>query len=418
MDFVQEKKISDVDELISDTNHQNFLQHVSSPEKDVNSKNLKDLSIEVEISELSESNSEELEEEIVEDFRDGENDEDFVAGSSPKPKKKCEKRIIRSLSKQSSSRKRKCEFCGTLETPMWRRGPTGKGTLCNACGVKWSLKFRKRTGKKTKQVKNEVEVLPREQRHSTRNKIPRKTNSFEMKEEQSPENSFSHSIRKRAIEDNVDKKRVPKKRRAHSDDEESISEEDAASTRLLGRLLNVVEVQLVEMRQVELVRKQISELRDELHLKERVFHKQLEQQKSETIQELQTFCQEMLNMASTNNEGTPVNLVDSDSQVILDFIQNIRSHICEIRSTLQFSVSNELEKKLDCFQNELDSLQQKIEANISALKFKAGSDVLSVEKILCSREANIKSGLASLSKFAEEEFTLMNQQLDRIEVSL
>jgi len=30
-----------------------------------------------------------------------------------------------------------CEYCGGTETPMWRRGPSGKGSLCNKCGVKW-----------------------------------------------------------------------------------------------------------------------------------------------------------------------------------------------------------------------------------------------------------------------------------------
>ncbi|ORY81703.1 hypothetical protein LY90DRAFT_697679 [Neocallimastix californiae] len=32
---------------------------------------------------------------------------------------------------------RVCEYCGGSETPMWRRGPSGKGSLCNKCGVKW-----------------------------------------------------------------------------------------------------------------------------------------------------------------------------------------------------------------------------------------------------------------------------------------
>ncbi|CAO3588200.1 unnamed protein product [Absidia cylindrospora] len=32
---------------------------------------------------------------------------------------------------------RKCHYCGSKSTPMWRRGPEGAGTLCNACGVKW-----------------------------------------------------------------------------------------------------------------------------------------------------------------------------------------------------------------------------------------------------------------------------------------
>lgn len=33
--------------------------------------------------------------------------------------------------------KKVCEYCKATETPMWRRGPSGCGTLCNKCGVKW-----------------------------------------------------------------------------------------------------------------------------------------------------------------------------------------------------------------------------------------------------------------------------------------
>ncbi|ORX58554.1 hypothetical protein BCR36DRAFT_366772 [Piromyces finnis] len=42
------------------------------------------------------------------------------------------------ISKENSyDIKRVCEYCGDTDTPMWRRGPNGKGTLCNKCGVKW-----------------------------------------------------------------------------------------------------------------------------------------------------------------------------------------------------------------------------------------------------------------------------------------
>ncbi|XP_052138549.1 formin-like protein 20 [Oryza glaberrima] len=34
-------------------------------------------------------------------------------------------------------RKRSCVHCGSTETPQWREGPTGRGTLCNACGVRY-----------------------------------------------------------------------------------------------------------------------------------------------------------------------------------------------------------------------------------------------------------------------------------------
>lgn len=33
-----------------------------------------------------------------------------------------------------------CFYCKTVETPMWRRGPFGPATLCNACGVRWRTK--------------------------------------------------------------------------------------------------------------------------------------------------------------------------------------------------------------------------------------------------------------------------------------
>ncbi|KAF9581764.1 hypothetical protein BGW38_001103 [Lunasporangiospora selenospora] len=40
-------------------------------------------------------------------------------------------------SSASSQTKKKCAYCGSTKTPMWRRGPDGPHTLCNACGVKW-----------------------------------------------------------------------------------------------------------------------------------------------------------------------------------------------------------------------------------------------------------------------------------------
>ncbi|KAI9357633.1 GATA zinc finger-domain-containing protein [Zopfochytrium polystomum] len=37
----------------------------------------------------------------------------------------------------SSSSTKRCTNCGTTTTPMWRKGPLGAASLCNACGVKW-----------------------------------------------------------------------------------------------------------------------------------------------------------------------------------------------------------------------------------------------------------------------------------------
>ena len=39
-----------------------------------------------------------------------------------------------------------CTDCGTLDSPEWRRGPSGPKTLCNACGLRWAKKEKKKTG--------------------------------------------------------------------------------------------------------------------------------------------------------------------------------------------------------------------------------------------------------------------------------
>ncbi|KAJ5679546.1 hypothetical protein N7462_007790 [Penicillium macrosclerotiorum] len=37
-----------------------------------------------------------------------------------------------------------CGDCGTADSPEWRKGPGGPKTLCNACGLRWSKKEKKR----------------------------------------------------------------------------------------------------------------------------------------------------------------------------------------------------------------------------------------------------------------------------------
>ncbi|KAF3764625.1 hypothetical protein M406DRAFT_91348 [Cryphonectria parasitica EP155] len=38
-----------------------------------------------------------------------------------------------------------CTDCGTLDSPEWRKGPAGPKTLCNACGLRWAKKEKKKT---------------------------------------------------------------------------------------------------------------------------------------------------------------------------------------------------------------------------------------------------------------------------------
>jgi len=38
----------------------------------------------------------------------------------------------------SQANGRACAHCASRKTPMWRNGPVGPKTLCNACGIRWT----------------------------------------------------------------------------------------------------------------------------------------------------------------------------------------------------------------------------------------------------------------------------------------
>ncbi|CAA3007598.1 GATA transcription factor 15-like [Olea europaea subsp. europaea] len=59
--------------------------------------------------------------------------------------------------KNPSTQIKTCSSCHTTKTPLWRGGPSGPKSLCNACGIKYNKKRRQhlgletaRTGKKKK----------------------------------------------------------------------------------------------------------------------------------------------------------------------------------------------------------------------------------------------------------------------------
>ncbi|XVF38810.1 hypothetical protein REPUB_Repub20aG0134100 [Reevesia pubescens] len=43
---------------------------------------------------------------------------------------------------QSNETKKTCADCGTSKTPLWRGGPAGPKSLCNACGIRSRKKRR------------------------------------------------------------------------------------------------------------------------------------------------------------------------------------------------------------------------------------------------------------------------------------
>ncbi|CAN8260231.1 unnamed protein product [Cochlearia groenlandica] len=44
---------------------------------------------------------------------------------------------------KSNNDKKNCAICGTSKTPLWRSGPDGPKSLCNACGIRNKKKKRR-----------------------------------------------------------------------------------------------------------------------------------------------------------------------------------------------------------------------------------------------------------------------------------
>jgi len=61
--------------------------------------------------------------------------------------------IVKPVKKRRNTEHLFCRHCGTTETPEWRRGPDGRKSLCNACGLYYS-----------KMIKRETMVVPQGRR--------------------------------------------------------------------------------------------------------------------------------------------------------------------------------------------------------------------------------------------------------------
>eukprot|EP01102_Stenamoeba_stenopodia_P020314 TRINITY_DN786_c0_g4_i1.p1 TRINITY_DN786_c0_g4~~TRINITY_DN786_c0_g4_i1.p1 ORF type:complete len:354 (+),score=59.19 TRINITY_DN786_c0_g4_i1:976-2037(+) len=106
---------------------------------------------------------------------------------------------------------------------MWRRGPNGKGTLCNACGVRWSLTKNK---KETKNVKHEKDTPTRRTSNEKKRKlIGRNEASFADEESDSP---GSNRYKKGYLRDRHKKRpqKSNRRRRLSYDSSEDDQEED------------------------------------------------------------------------------------------------------------------------------------------------------------------------------------------------
>uniref|UniRef100_A0A7N0U3C2 GATA-type domain-containing protein n=1 Tax=Kalanchoe fedtschenkoi TaxID=63787 RepID=A0A7N0U3C2_KALFE len=84
----------------------------------------------------------------------------------------CDSTDDQGLDCKEVSLKKLCVDCGTSKTPLWRRGPAGPKSLCNACGIRSRKKRRALLGlaksdekkkekdkKKSKHMMNNINII-------------------------------------------------------------------------------------------------------------------------------------------------------------------------------------------------------------------------------------------------------------------
>eukprot|EP01118_Nematostelium_gracile_P007544 TRINITY_DN2464_c0_g1_i1.p1 TRINITY_DN2464_c0_g1~~TRINITY_DN2464_c0_g1_i1.p1 ORF type:complete len:428 (-),score=112.21 TRINITY_DN2464_c0_g1_i1:287-1570(-) len=387
------------------------------------------LAVADELDEIESSASSSEVEETIEDAKEeGRDDEDFIILMEPKNKKKIEKRSISAIVKPNVPKsKRKCEFCGTMETPMWRRGPTGKGTLCNACGVKWSLKFRKRAGKKASKVEKISRDDGSQQRQSSRKKIPSKKSSDEpadsiadciLKEDSSSSNHHhvglccNHS-KKRKDRDDEDGQDWRKRSRDANQEYDSLSDDASPqSHQLFGKLLNVVEVQLVEEEELERIKAQIRILRKDLESNENSRERELTQIKAESLEHLLKLKSEILGLHVDRIQDK---VVKECSDMLHNFMKNVRCQLDEARKTLSHSSCDGIDAGLTKFESEANHMTEMMDANFAKLTQKTSSDLLRLQTMFLNQEDSIKSRWSMHQKDTKSIFAPLHDRMEIIE---
>lgn len=373
----------------------------------------------------SSSSSSEVEETIEDGKEEGRDDEDYIILMEPKTKKKMEKRSIGAIVKPNVPKsKRKCEFCGTMETPMWRRGPTGKGTLCNACGVKWSLKFRKRAGKKASKVEKISRDDANQQRQSSRKKITSKKSSDEPADSMADcnlEDSPSHShiglccnhSKKRKDRDDEEEQEWRKRSRDANQEYDSLSDDASPqSHQLFGKLLNVVEVQLVEEEELERIKAQIRILRKDLETNENSREKEIAQIKADSLEHLYKLKSEILGLHVDRIQDK---VVKECSDMLHNFMKNVRDQLDDARKTLANSPSDGIDAGLSRFESEANQMTELMDANFTKLTQKTSSDLLRLQTMFLNQEDSIKSRWSVHHKDTQSIFAPLHDRMEIIE---
>ncbi|KAK6790271.1 hypothetical protein RDI58_014071 [Solanum bulbocastanum] len=103
----------------------------------------------------------------------------------------------------SQSNVKTCADCGTTKTPLWRGGPAGPKSLCNACGIKSRKKRRAFLGLNNEEKKSKKSVAlghkNNEVQHHLNQSCSSSSNSEDSKSSNFVKNIVSSSLKKKLL---------------------------------------------------------------------------------------------------------------------------------------------------------------------------------------------------------------------------
>ncbi|XP_049354949.1 GATA transcription factor 17-like isoform X2 [Solanum verrucosum] len=103
----------------------------------------------------------------------------------------------------SQSNVKTCADCGTTKTPLWRGGPAGPKSLCNACGIKSRKKRRAFLGLNNEEKKSKKSVAlghkNNEAQHHLNQSCSSSSNSEDSKSSNFVKNIVSSSLKKKLL---------------------------------------------------------------------------------------------------------------------------------------------------------------------------------------------------------------------------
>ncbi|XP_006345974.1 GATA transcription factor 17-like isoform X4 [Solanum tuberosum] len=103
----------------------------------------------------------------------------------------------------SQSNVKTCADCGTTKTPLWRGGPAGPKSLCNACGIKSRKKRRAFLGLNNEEKKSKKSVALGHKNHEAQHHLNQScsssSNSEDSKSSNFVKNIVSSSLKKKLL---------------------------------------------------------------------------------------------------------------------------------------------------------------------------------------------------------------------------